>query len=135
MADAIVINKADGENVKAARLAKTEFNRALHLYPQKESEWTPKTLTCSALQQEGIVEVWELLETYVSQTKDNGYFQKKRKEQNQYWLLQTIESRLKSQFYSDPKIKAELQVQQQLLSENKTTPFEAAETILKQYEL
>ena len=49
MADAIVINKADGENIKAAKLAKTEFNRALHLYPAKESGWNPKTITCSAL--------------------------------------------------------------------------------------
>jgi LAO/AO transport system kinase len=57
MADTIVINKADGENVKAAKLAKVEFNRALHLYPPKENGWTAKTLTCSALNNEGIEKV------------------------------------------------------------------------------
>ena len=54
MADAIVINKADGENIKAAKLAKSEFNRALHLYPPKESGWIPKTLLCSAIKNEGM---------------------------------------------------------------------------------
>lgn len=59
MADAIVINKADGDNLKAAKFAKVEFNRALHLYPEKESGWSPKVSLCSALKQEGISEVWE----------------------------------------------------------------------------
>ena len=49
MADAIVINKADGENIKAAKMAKVEFNRALHLYPSKASDWSPKVTLCSAL--------------------------------------------------------------------------------------
>ena len=56
MADAIIINKADGENLKAAKLAKTEFNRALHLYPPKNNGWIAKTITCSALKNEGIKE-------------------------------------------------------------------------------
>ncbi|MDD5152306.1 MAG: methylmalonyl Co-A mutase-associated GTPase MeaB, partial [Flavobacterium sp.] len=46
MADAIVINKADGDNIKKANLAKTEFNRALHLFPAKKSGWIPITSTC-----------------------------------------------------------------------------------------
>src|SRR5690606_30151690 len=61
MADAIIINKADGENLKAAKLAKTEFNRALHLYPAKESGWAPKTLLCSAIKNEGISEIWDVI--------------------------------------------------------------------------
>ncbi|HPF12186.1 MAG TPA: methylmalonyl Co-A mutase-associated GTPase MeaB [Flavobacteriaceae bacterium] len=130
MADAIVINKADGENVKAAKLAQAEFNRALHLYPEKESGWTPKTLTCSSLKNEGIQEVWELIETYVKGVKKNGYFQQKRNEQNQFWLKQTIEGQLKDQFYDNPKVQKALEQQLQLLSENKTTPFEAAEVLL-----
>ncbi|NND63113.1 MAG: methylmalonyl Co-A mutase-associated GTPase MeaB [Flavobacteriaceae bacterium] len=133
MADAIVINKADGENVKAAKLAKTEFNRALHLYPPKESGWVPKTLTCSATENKGISEVWELIDTYIEQSKSTSYFQKKRNAQSQYWLQQTIDSKLKSDFYSNPKVKAELKTQMKLLSENKTTAFEAAEKVLKIY--
>ena len=130
MADAIVINKADGENQKAARLAKAEFNRALHLYPLKESGWSPKTMTASALQNEGVKEAWELISEYIAETSENGHFQKKRKEQDKFWLLQTIEARLKSDFYGNPSIKKELKNQLALLDENKTTPFEAANYLL-----
>lgn len=130
MADSIVINKADGENLKAAKLAKNEFSRALHLYPEKESGWTPKTLLCSAIKNEGIPEIWEVVSTFFKTVKANGYFQQKRKEQNKFWLLQTIESRLKSEFYANPSIKKELEKQLKALDENLTTPFEAAEKLL-----
>ena len=130
MADSIVINKADGENLKAAKLAKTEFNRALHLYPAKESGWAPKTLLSSAIKNEGIAEIWELVSDYFKRVKSNGYFQQKRKEQNKFWLLQTIESSLKSEFYENPSVKIELEKQLKALDENRTTPFEAAEKLL-----
>ncbi|HAT64572.1 MAG TPA: methylmalonyl Co-A mutase-associated GTPase MeaB [Flavobacteriaceae bacterium] len=131
MADAIVINKADGDNVKAAKLAKTEFNRALHLFPEKESGWTSKTLTCSSINNEGIEDVWNLIEEYSTTVKENNYFQEKRNEQNKFWLLQTIESALKANFYNQEKVKKELEKQLQLLQAHKTTPFEAAELLLK----
>ncbi len=130
MADAIVINKADGDNLKAAKLAKNEFNRALHLYPAKESDWAPKTLLCSAINNEGIIEIWEVVSNYFETTQNNGYFQHKRKEQNKFWLMQTIESRLKMEFYSNPSVKKELTLQLKAIDENKTTPFEAAEKLL-----
>lgn len=130
MADAIAINKADGENTKAAKLAKTEFNRALHLYPPKDNGWTPKTMTCSALENEGIEAIWELISNYVSEAQEDGYFQRKRNEQNKFWLLQTIESRLKSDFFENTTVKKELEVQLKLLRENKTTPFKAATELL-----
>ena len=130
MADSIIINKADGENLKAAKLAKTEFNRALHLYPAKESGWAPKTLLCSAIKNEGISEIWDVISNYFETVKSNGYFQHKRKEQNKFWLLQTIESRLKSEFYANTSVKKELENQLNALDENKTTPFEAAEKLL-----
>ena len=130
MADAIVINKADGENVKAAKLAKVEFNRALHLYPQKESDWSPKVSLCSALNREGIPEVWSMIEDYKKTTSKNHYFEDHRNNQNKFWLLQTIEDRLKSNFYNSAKIKVELQTQTKLVETGKTTPFAAAEYLL-----
>lgn len=130
MADSIVINKADGDNLRAAKMAKNEFNRALHLYPPKESDWAPKTLLCSALKNEGIPEIWEVVSDYFETVKSNGYFQHKRKEQNKFWLMQTVESRLKSEFYANPEVKIELEKQLKALDENKTTPFEAAEKLL-----
>lgn len=130
MADTIVINKADGNNLKAAKMARNEFARALHLYPAKESGWSPKTLLCSALQNEGISEIWDVVLQYLETVKTNGYFQRKRKEQNRFWLMQTIESQLKSEFYANPSVKKELEIQLKAMDENKTTPFEAAEKLL-----
>jgi len=131
MADAIVINKADGTNVKAAQLAKIEFGRALHLYPSNESGWVPQTMTCSAIKNEGIDQIWEIISNYISETSATGYFQKKRKEQNKFWLLQAIESSLKSDFFSNSKVKKELEKQLKALDANQTTPFEAARKLLQ----
>jgi len=130
MADAIAINKADGDNQKAAKLAKVEFNRALHLYPPKPSGWTPKVELCSALEDKGVVSIWESISEYMELTKTNSYFETKRNEQNKYWLLQTIENQLKSDFFKNKTIKSALKEQLKLLEHNETTPFVAAEFIL-----
>src|SRR5690606_22316806 len=123
MADAIVINKAEGENLKNAKIAKVEFNRALHLYPPKESGWQPKVLLASALQNTGISEVWELIEAYLNLSKSTRFFDHNRNEQNKFWLLQTIEDRLKSDFYNNPSIKTELELQLKHIQNGETTPF------------
>ena len=130
MADAIVINKADGDNIKAAKLAKVEFNRALHLYPIKESNWSPKVSLCSALKQEGISEVWDMIKDYKAITTSNHFFETNRNNQNKFWLLQTIEERLKSNFYNSAKIKTELPAQIKLVETGKITPFAAAAYLL-----
>ena len=130
MADAIVINKADGDNLKPAKLAKVEFTRALHLYPLKASTWTPKVSLCSAIEDKGVDEVWKTIEEYLAVTTENDFFNQKRKVQNKYWLLQTIDEHLKHEFYSNSKIKKELEQQLKLIEESKTTPFAAAEYLL-----
>jgi len=130
MADAIVINKADGDNVKRAKLAKVEFNRALHLYPEKESSWAPKVLLASALHNEGIAAIWKMIMEYITLSQDNTYFNVKRNEQNKFWLLQTIESQLQSDFFSRDDIKKALQEQLHLIETNQTTPFAAADLLL-----
>lgn len=130
MADTIVINKADGENKKAAKAASLEFKRALHLYPEKIKGWTPDVLLCSAIKNEGIDTVSNTIFEYIKHTKKSGSFQQKRHEQNKYWLLQTIEDSLKSKFYNRKVIKEELQNQLSLIEKGKTTPFTAAEYLL-----
>ena len=130
MADAIVINKADGDNKQNAKIAKVAFNRALHLYPLKESKWQPKVLTASALHNSGIEEIDNMILTYIAITKENAYFNKKRNEQNKFWLLSTIEQQLKTNFYQNPKVKSALQKEIDNLENGKTTPFNAAKRLL-----
>jgi len=130
MADAIVINKADGENKKNAKIAKVEFNRALHLYPLKESNWQPKVLTASALKSVGIDKVDEMVNEYISLTKENAYFKQKRNKQNKYWLLSTIEEQLKADFYNRPNLKTALEKEISNLEKGETTPFIAAKKLI-----
>ena len=130
MADAIVINKADGDNKQNAKIAKVAFNRALHLYPLKESKWQPKVLTASALHNSGIEEINNMILTYIAITKENAYFNKKRNEQNKFWLLSTIEQQLKTNFYQNPKVKSALEEEIDNLENGKTTPFNAAKRLL-----
>lgn len=130
MADLILINKADGENKPAARRAKAEFNRALSLYPPKQTGWEPSTLTCSGLESLGMEKVWEKIEAYKTLTTTNKSFAYKRKEQNRYWLMQTIEEQLKHRFYANPKIKKVLPSKIKKVEEQQLTPFEAAKYLL-----
>ncbi len=130
MADLIAINKADKENIKNAKLAQVEFQRALHLYPPKDSGWQPKVMLCSALENKGISEIWKTIESFFEAVCKTHYFSQNRMKQNKFWLLETINQNLKSNFYNHPKIKKELPKQMQLLEENKTTPFAAASYLL-----
>jgi LAO/AO transport system kinase len=133
MADAIVINKADGDNIKKAQFAKVEFNRALHLFPAKKSGWTPKTATCSALTSEGIPGVWNTINEFLSLTQTNSYFFQKRKEQNQFWMLETINDQLKSNFYNNTEIQQQLESTKKAVQNDEISPFAAASLLLEKY--
>jgi len=130
MADAIVINKADGGNEKNASIAKVAFNSALHLYPPKESKWQPKVLTASALKNKGMTEIDQMIANYLSLTKQNAFFQQKRDQQNTFWLLSSIEQQLKDNFYQNPSIKKALSKEIKKLENSQTTPFSAAKRLL-----
>lgn len=133
MADAIVINKADGDNIKKAKLAKVEFNRALHLFPAKKSGWTPTTATCSAITNEGIDSVWQTIVDYLKLVQENDYFLEKRKEQNQFWMMETINEQLKSHFYNQTNISKLLNTTKKAVMNNEISPFVAAQTLLEHY--
>ncbi|BDB57777.1 methylmalonyl Co-A mutase-associated GTPase MeaB [Flavobacterium ammonificans] len=133
MADAIVINKADGDNIKKAQFAKVEFNRALHLFPAKKSGWTPKTTTCSAITSEGIPEVWNTITEFLNLTQSNSYFFEKRQNQNQFWMLETINDQLKSNFYNNPEIQQQLESTKKAVQNDEISPFAAASLLLEKY--
>ncbi len=133
MADAIVINKADGDNLRKSKLAKVEFGRALHLFPAKKSGWIPTTSTCSSITREGISEVWETINKYVGQTQSNNYFYNKRKDQNQYWMLETINEQLKTNFFNHPEIEKLLAENKKAVQNDEISPFAAAQLLLEKY--
>ena len=133
MADAIVINKADGENVKNTKIAKVEFNRALHLYPPKESGWQPKVITASALKNKGIEDVQEIVDEYMQFTQENGFFESKRNQQNKFWLLSTIEQNLRDSFFKNSEINLALTKEFENIQNGTSTPFSSAKKLLDLY--
>jgi LAO/AO transport system kinase len=133
MADAIFINKADGDNRHRANQAKAEYKNALHLFPPPGSGWTPVVGTCSALSHEGIPDVWQVMKKYESFTKSNGFFNRKRLEQKKMIMLSTIEELLKNEFFSNEKIKQLLPVMEENMLADKISSYVAAQKLISTY--
>lgn len=133
MADGIVINKADGDNIDRARLAQAQFRSALHLFPPTESGWKPEVLTYSGYYELGIPEVWDMIDRYFAFVTENGYFDRKRSEQARYWMYETIDDRLRSAFYRNPEIAAMLAEKEARVLANRQSSFTAARDVLDHY--
>ena len=133
MADAIVINKADGNNIEKAKLAAAHFRNALHLFPAPESGWTPKVLTYSGFYGIGIKEIWDMVYEYFDFVKANGYFERRRNEQAKYWMYETINEQLRDNFYNNPLITPMLASEEEQVLSGKTTSFSAAKRLLDTY--
>ncbi len=133
MADTIVINKADGDNVEKANLAAAQFRSALHLFPPSQSGWNPCVLTCSAKQRTGISAVWDTVNEYLKLTRNNQYFFNRRKDQARFWMYETINEALKNNFYHDPWIRHHLSQYENLVLTEKMSSFAAANKLLEHY--
>ena len=130
MADAVVINKADGDNLDAARKAELEYRRALHLFPLAEDGWQARTATCSSLEKKGMSEVWKIVSDHKEQLSKNGFFQIHRKEQAIYRFHQQIDSLLKERFFSNSEITKKVEELENLVRDGKASPYLAAERVL-----
>jgi len=133
MADLIAINKADGNNIEKAEIAKTQYKNALHLFPEKESGWVPKVLTCSAVQKTGVSEIWNSITDFKTFTERNGAFYQKRNKQSTYWMHETIREYLKLSFYEHPTIKEKIKELEADVLNEKISSFMAAAALFKIY--
>lgn len=130
IADAVIINKADGDNLEKAKLASREYKNAIHLFPPNSNNWTPQVDICSSINQKGIENVWKIVESFKNLTVSNGSFNKNRSEQAKFWLEQTINDDLKTLFYQDPKIKTRLNELETLVTTGNMSPFKAAKELI-----
>ena len=133
MADGIVINKADGDNVHRAQLAMAQFKSALQLFPPTASGWVPEVLTYSGYYELGIPEVWDMIDRYFEFVKSTGYFQTKRNNQARYWMYETIDEKLRSRFYNDHDVRDLLEDNERRVLENRLSSFIAARNVLDFY--
>lgn len=131
MADSIIINKADGNNIQRAELAKAQLQTALHFFPPHESGVMPKVMTCSAYERTGIDSIWEHILHYCSKTQQNGYFEYRRAEQAKYWMYETINEQLRNRFYQNQK--ANLKTAEEQVMKNQVSSFAAAFDLLERY--
>ena len=133
MADGIVINKADGDNINRAQLAQAQFRSALHLFPPTASGWQPEVLTYSGYYALGIDEVWNMIDRYFDFVTANGYFMERRRHQAKYWMLETINEQLRNNFFNDPEIAALLPDLENRVLDNQLSSFTAAARALNAY--
>ena len=133
MADGIVINKCDGDNVERCQLAATQFRNALHLFPMSESGWTPQVLTYRGFYAYGIKEVWDMIYQYIDFVKANGYFDHRRAEQAKYWMYETINEHLHNSFYQNKTIADMIPGVEANVLNGQCTSFVAAKQLVDAY--
>lgn len=134
MADAITINKADGNNIEKAELARVQYRNAIHLFPAPDSGWTPKVHTCSAFLKTGISEIWNTIDEYLKHVKNNEYFQHRRNEQSKFWIYETINEHLRNDFYQNEQIKTLMDESEQKVIKEEISSFVAAKRLLDFYD-
>jgi len=108
LADAIAINKADGENKTRAEAARGEYNRALHYLAPATEGWRARAYTCSAATGEGVAHLWEVIGRFAEHTAASGAFAARRRDQARDWLRALIDERLRAYFYDNPAVSAAL---------------------------
>lgn len=133
IADAVAVNKADGDNVRQTEKARAEAEQALHLFPVSESGWVPRAVACSARTGLGIEGIWSLILEYYRTVSLNGYLERMRREQNLSWLHESLERSLMQMFVSSPMIRRRLAELEGEVSDGKMTATAAARLLLSQY--
>lgn len=108
LADAVIINKADGDNEFLANKTKEEYKRILHFLKPATRGWESKTLTASALYSKGIKEIWETIERFIEVTNETNAFADRRRAQMKNWLNEMIADQLHSTFFQNPEVKSRL---------------------------
>ena len=133
MADAVVITKADAQNEAAAQRAVVEYQNALHLFPVTANGWLPSVLTCSALVNKGLTEIWELILDYTQKMKANGFYAQNRQLQNLEWMHSFIRQTLEERFYENEAVKRQLVQIENAVKSGEKLPIQAAQTLLEQH--
>lgn len=133
MADALVVNKADGDNVKKAELTKIQLENALRLFPLGESQWAPPVFTASALYNTNIDVVFQAIKDYIAHTKANGFFAKNRIEQSKKRFRDYLEEELFDLFRSDKEVKASFPLIEEKLLEHKLSAYSAGKKLIDMY--
>ena len=130
MADALYISKADGDNLKAAKKALSNYKVALHLFPPNKNNWVPKLGYCSSIEKENLDEIYNITQQYLRHTQANGSFDKNRAAQNLNWMLDSFKTQLWEKSIAKPEVKKELTKLKEKVAKGEISPFKAAEILV-----
>ena len=130
LADALVVNKADGENLEPAHSLAFEFNKFLHYLQPATEGWITKATACSSVTNKGVPEVWQLIQEFETAMKKSGVFDGRRKSQAKDWMYAMVEEQLLSDFRSDDGVKEVLLEIEQAVLSGDLTPSAAARKLI-----
>ena len=130
LADAIAINKADGNNIENAEKAKIEYKNALNLLTPSSKVWKPPVLTCSAVTMAGIEDIWQTILDHRKKLEVAGELNEKRRRQALDWLWALVEEGLRERFYRNPDIEKSLPGIVKAVEKGDTAPTAAAHRLL-----
>jgi LAO/AO transport system kinase len=131
LVDAILINKADGDNEKKANNAKSDYNNALHYLQPATKGWNAQAFAVSALNGKGIPELWEVIKKFEKTIKHSGVFNQRRKDQSIEWVFRMVEDSLRDEFYNNEKVQKTISSLKEEIIKDKITPTLAAEKLLE----
>jgi len=130
LADALAINKADGDNIANARKAAKMYENALQMLQAPSPNWKPPVLTCSALEMRGIAEIWQTIMKFHQKLSASGELKDKRQKQSLDWMWSLVEDGLKERLYKNPEIKKRLNKITRAVAKGETAPTLAADKLL-----
>jgi len=133
MADALVITKADGDNVRKSKIAAREYKNAMHLFPPNKNNWVPQVLTCSSLENDGVEDVLKVILAYKEQMEQNGFLNQNRKKQDKMWMLETLKELILNDFFTDDQMLLALNKIQKEVVNGEVSSFKAAENMYQIY--
>jgi LAO/AO transport system kinase len=131
LADAVLINKADGDNKPRAETARRDFANALHYLKSPTKGWMPEVHTCSAVTGEGILDVWQMIMRFKKEVRQSGVFEERRNQQNMGWMHDLISEHLINVFYNNPQIKEKLPELEEKVRSSEINPTKAAMRLLE----
>ncbi len=130
VADAIVINKADGDNILRAEMAQKDYQAALQMLMPSNPHWLPPVLTCSSLARTGLETIWNTIEEHRKALDSFGEIASRRRDQSLDWLTFLLEEGLHQWFYTSPQIQNTLPVLHQEVAAGRLSPTAAADALL-----
>lgn len=135
LADAIVVNKADGDNLERAKVTQGEYERMVEFIRPATEGWTTHAYRCSALKKTGLLELWAVMREFEKVTKKSGAFENRRKRQIISWVHTMIDEHLHNLFYEDPVIKGRLPEVKAAVLAGVVSPSQAVAELIRTFDI